>query len=105
MYIVASVYKLIAKDHENSWRKKAIKSIESRHKIAMSGTPVENRLLEYWSIFDFSNKRYLGTPKQFKDRFALPIEQERDKDCLERFKKITSPFILRRLKSDKSIIR
>ena len=84
---------------------KAIKSIESRHKIAMSGTPVENRLLEYWSIFDFSNKRYLGTPKQFKDRFALPIEQERDKDCLERFKKITSPFILRRLKSDKSIIQ
>jgi SNF2 family DNA or RNA helicase len=84
---------------------KVIKSIESRHKIARSGTPVENRLLEYWSIFDFSNKRYLGTPKQFKDRFALPIEQERDKDCLERFKKITSPFILRRLKSDKSIIQ
>ncbi len=84
---------------------KAIKSLSAQHKIAMSGTPVENRLLEYWSIFDFTNKHYLGTPKQFKDLFASPIEKERDKDCLERFKKITSPFILRRLKSDKSIIQ
>lgn len=83
---------------------KAIKSIEAQHKIAMSGTPVENRMLEYWSIFDFANKHYLGTPKQFNDRYAFPIEKERDKDCLDRFKKITSPFILRRVKSDKSII-
>lgn len=83
---------------------KAIKSIEARHKIAMSGTPVENRLLEYWSIFDFTNKLYLGTIKQFKDRYASPIEKERNKECLERFKKITAPFILRRLKSDKTII-
>ncbi|MEK7339319.1 MAG: DEAD/DEAH box helicase, partial [Verrucomicrobiota bacterium] len=83
---------------------KAVKSIEAQHKIAMSGTPVENRMLEYWSIFDFTNKHYLGTPKQFKDRYALPIEKERDKDCLTRFKKITNPFILRRLKNDKSII-
>lgn len=83
---------------------KAIKSIEAQHKIAMSGTPVENRMLEYWSIFDFANKHYLGTSKQFNDRYAFPIEKERDKDCLDRFKKITSPFILRRVKSDKSII-
>lgn len=71
----------------------------------MSGTPVENRLLEYWSIFDFINKSYLGTPKQFKSSFATPIEKARDKTCLERFMKITSPFMLRRLKSDKSIIQ
>ena len=88
----------------NTEQTKAIKSIEARHKIAMSGTPVENRLLEYWSIFDFTNKHYLGTSKQFKDRYATPIEKDRDKDCLNRFKKVTSPFILRRLKSDKSII-
>lgn len=89
----------------NTDQSKAIKSIKANHKIAMSGTPVENRLLEYWSIFDFTNKHYLGTPKQFKDRYASLIEKERDKDCLERFKKVTSPFILRRLKSDKSIIQ
>lgn len=89
----------------NAEQTKAIKSIDAQHKIAMSGTPVENRLLEYWSIFDFTNKHYLSTLKQFKDRYASPIEKERNKDCLERFKKVTSPFILRRLKSDKSIIQ
>ncbi|OJW72146.1 MAG: helicase SNF2 [Candidatus Amoebophilus sp. 36-38] len=84
---------------------KAIKSIKAQHKIAMSGTPVENRLLEYWSIFDFTNTHYLGTLTHFKKQFASPIETERDKDCLQQFKKVTSPFILRRLKSDKSIIQ
>jgi len=83
---------------------RAIKTITAEHKIAMSGTPVENRLLEYWSIFDFTNKNYLGNTKQFKQSYATPIETERDQDCLLRFKKITSPFILRRLKSDKTII-
>jgi SNF2 family DNA or RNA helicase len=83
---------------------KAIKSIYAMHKIAMSGTPVENRLLEYWSIFDFANQMYLGTLKQFKKRYAFPIEAERNKNVLDRFKKITAPFMLRRLKSDKSII-
>jgi SNF2 family DNA or RNA helicase/uncharacterized Zn finger protein len=83
---------------------KAIKFIDAAHKIAMSGTPVENRLLEYWSIFDFTNKPYLGSLKQFNDRYAAPIEKERNEECMNRFKKITAPFILRRLKSDKSII-
>ena len=89
----------------NTGQTKAIKSIKAAHKIAMSGTPVENRLLEYWSIFDFTNKHYLGTAKQFKDRFATPIERDRDKSCLEHFAKVTTPFMLRRLKSDKSIIQ
>lgn len=84
---------------------KAIKAINAQHKIAMSGTPVENRLLEYWSIFDFTNKHYLGSQTQFKERFASPIEKDRDKNCLDRFSKVTRPFILRRLKSDKSIIQ
>lgn len=83
---------------------KAIKSIDAMHKIAMSGTPVENRLLEYWSIFDFTNKMYLGTLKQFKDRYASPIEKERNEGALDRFRKVTAPFMLRRLKNDKSII-
>jgi SNF2 family DNA or RNA helicase len=83
---------------------KAIKNLPARHKIAMSGTPVENRMLEYWSIFDFTNKNYLGSVRSFNTNFAKPIEQNRDQDCLERFRKITSLFILRRLKIDKTII-
>ncbi|MBR9984171.1 MAG: DEAD/DEAH box helicase [Wolbachia endosymbiont of Homalodisca vitripennis] len=88
----------------HSEQSKAIKAIAAKNKIAMSGTPVENRLLEYWSIFDFTNKYYLGTPKKFKTHFATPIEKARDKVCLEKFMKVTHPFMLRRVKSDKSII-
>lgn len=84
---------------------KAVKKINAPVKIAMSGTPVENRLSEYWSIFDFSNKGYLGKISKFKERFAQPIEIERDQYALKRFRKITEPFILRRVKSDKSIIQ
>jgi len=84
---------------------KAVKKIKAPIKIAMSGTPVENRLSEYWSIFDFTNKGYLGTLTKFKDRFARPIEIDRDQEQLKQFRQVTSPFILRRLKSDKSIIK
>jgi uncharacterized Zn finger protein/superfamily II DNA or RNA helicase len=83
---------------------KAVKSIDAVHRIAMSGTPVENRLLEYWSIFDFTNKGYLGTHGGFRTKFAVPIERERNKECLDRFIRVTCPFILRRCKSDRTII-
>ena len=83
---------------------KAVKQLKSPVKIAMSGTPVENRLIEYWSIFDFINKGYMGSLQYFRNEFARPIEVFNDEKKLERFKKITSPFILRRLKTDKSII-
>ncbi len=83
---------------------KALKKIPAAIRIAMSGTPVENRLSEYWSVFDFSNKGYLGGPDVFKTRYAIPIEGERDERTLRRFRKVTAPFVLRRLKTDKSII-
>ena len=83
---------------------KAIKSIKANLKIALSGTPVENRLSEYWSIFDFTNKGFLGSAKFFNDYFARPISFDRDHQKLEAFRKLTEPFILRRLKTDKSII-
>jgi SNF2 family DNA or RNA helicase/uncharacterized Zn finger protein len=89
----------------NTEQTKALKSIPATHKIAMSGTPVENRLSEYWSIFDFANKNYLGSVKKFNEHFAAPIEKEHDKNQLEKFKNITRPFILRRIKSDKTIIK
>lgn len=84
---------------------KAVKKLKATVKIAMSGTPVENRLSEYWSIFDFTNKGYLGSLSKFKSDFAKPIEIDRDQSQLDIFKKITEPFIMRRLKSDKSVIK
>lgn len=84
---------------------KSIKSIKADYRIAMSGTPVENHLMEYWSLFDFTNTGYLGSAKDFKKSYATPIENDRDLNCLKRFQNMTSPFILRRLKSDKSIIQ
>lgn len=83
---------------------KAVKKLNASVKIAMSGTPVENRLSEYWSIFDFTNKGYLGSVKYFKQEFASPIEIFNDEKQLDTFRKITAPFILRRLKTDKKII-
>jgi SNF2 family DNA or RNA helicase/uncharacterized Zn finger protein len=83
---------------------KSLKNIKADHKIAISGTPVENRLTELWSIYDFINRGYLGDLKTFKKSFATPIERYRNKELIERLIKVTSPFILRRLKTDKSII-
>ncbi len=83
---------------------KAVRSIPAKLHIAMSGTPVENRLSEFWSIMDFANQGYLGSAKRFKEEFANPIQREGDSRVADRFRRITAPFLLRRLKSDKSII-
>jgi SNF2 family DNA or RNA helicase/uncharacterized Zn finger protein len=83
---------------------KAVKSLSANNFIAMSGTPVENRLSELWSIFDFSNRGFLGNLKEFSETFSTPIETFNDKNVAERLKKATSPFLMRRLKSDKTII-
>jgi len=83
---------------------KAIKSIGADHFIAMSGTPVENRLSELWSILDYSNRGILGSAKEFHETFGSPIETFNDKVAAEKLKKVTAPFLMRRLKSDKSII-
>lgn len=88
----------------NTKQTKAVKSIKAKHKIAMSGTPVENRLSEYWSIFDYTNKGYLSTLKKFRANYIVPIEKERNSNVADNFRKITQPFILRRSKSDKDII-
>jgi len=87
-----------------SQQTKAIKKLKADIRIGMSGTPVENRLREYWSLFDFTNRSYLGTQKKFTEEFASPIEKDRDQAALDKFRKLTGPFILRRLKTDKSII-
>lgn len=90
--------------NQDTAQAKAIKSIGAENFIAMSGTPVENRLSEFWSIFDYSNKGLLGNAKEFKDVYATPIESYNNHDTAEKLKKVTAPFMMRRLKTDKSII-
>ena len=88
----------------SSKQTKYIKLLKADIHIAMTGTPVENRLTEYWSIFDFINTGYLPPYYEFRDEYVKPIHYNHDMECIERFRRITSPFILRRLKTDKSII-
>lgn len=83
---------------------KAVNSITASAHIAMSGTPVENRLSEYWSIMNFANKGLLGSLKQFNSQYGRPIQIDGNREAVDRFKATTAPFMLRRLKSDKSII-
>ncbi|MCL1868267.1 MAG: DEAD/DEAH box helicase [Paludibacter sp.] len=91
------------KNHDTA-QSKAVKSIPANIRIAMSGTPVENRLTEFWSIMDYTNKGYLGNVKVFKEDYASPIQIFNDEHITAKFKKITAPFMLRRMKSDKTII-
>lgn len=84
---------------------KAVKSIGAKSYIAMSGTPVENRLMELWSIFDFINRGYLGSRQDFFNNMAVPIEKYRDGEKIRKLKQATAPFLLRRLKSDKKVIQ
>ncbi len=72
--------------------------------IAMTGTPVENRLMEYWSIFSIVLPGLLGTAADFRASFAKPIEANRDAEALARFRRLTSPFMIRRVKTDKHVI-
>ena len=83
---------------------KAVRSIPADTHIALSGTPVENRLSEFWSIMDYANSGYLGTLKSFNEKFANPIQLSNDEECAGKFRKVTAPFMMRRMKTDKNII-
>ncbi|TGG90919.1 MAG: DEAD/DEAH box helicase [Aphanocapsa feldmannii 277cV] len=77
---------------------------QSRFRIALTGTPVENRVSELWALMDFLNPRVLGEEDFFRQRYRLPIERYGDTASLRDLKRRVGPFILRRLKSDKTII-
>jgi SNF2 family DNA or RNA helicase len=77
---------------------------QSRFRIALTGTPVENRVSELWALMDFLNPRVLGDEGFFRQRYRLPIERYGDMSSLRDLKARVGPFILRRLKTDKSII-
>ncbi|BDI19017.1 helicase [Nostoc cf. commune SO-36] len=84
---------------------KAVRELEAAFRIALTGTPVENRLQELWSILDFLNPGYLGNKQFFQRRFAMPIEKYGDTASLTQLRSLVQPFILRRLKSDRDIIQ
>ncbi len=90
--------------NQDTAQSKAIKSIGANTFIAMSGTPVENRLSELWSIMDFANRGFLGNISEFKEIYANPIQNENDLEAANKLKLVTAPFMMRRLKSDKTII-
>jgi SNF2 family DNA or RNA helicase len=82
----------------------AVRALRAPQRVALTGTPVENRLSELWSIMEFANPGLLGSAKSFRSRFAAPIEREGDERAAEGLRRATQPFILRRLKTDRSII-
>ncbi|WP_326563508.1 DEAD/DEAH box helicase [Micromonospora peucetia] len=82
----------------------AVRALPARHRIAVTGTPVENRLADLWSIMQFANPGLLGPAATFRKKYAEPIERHGDAEAAERLRRITGPFVLRRLKTDSSII-
>ncbi|GDY29563.1 DEAD/DEAH box helicase [Gandjariella thermophila] len=81
-----------------------VRRLTARHRVALTGTPVENRLAELWSIMDFVNPGMLGSVSTFRARYAVPVERYGDEDAAARLRRVTGPFVLRRLKTDPAII-
>jgi len=79
---------------------RAVKAIQAKNRFAMTGTPIENRLSELWSIFDFVLPGYLGTYNKFKERYEIPVVREADEKVREDLHLLVAPFILRRMKKD-----
>ena len=123
--IVVTTYALVVRDKDSleriHWRRvvldeaqhiknpptkqtASIRALRTSHRIALTGTPVENRLSELWSILEFCTPGYLGTQGDFRRRFAGPIERHKDRRQAERLKHLVRPFVLRRLKTDPTVI-
>ncbi|MGH7765247.1 MAG: DEAD/DEAH box helicase, partial [Candidatus Dormibacteraceae bacterium] len=123
--LVITTYALIARDRDLlatvEWRRvvldeaqnvknseakqaQAVRSLPAASRVALTGTPVENRLSELWSILDFCNPGLLGTKSDFRARFAVPVERYRDEAAADTLQRLTRPFVLRRLKTDRTII-
>ncbi len=81
----------------------AIRSIPAQRRVAMTGTPIENHLSELWSIMDLLNPGLLGSPAEFRERFAVPIEKLGDSERAQQLRRMIKPFVLRRTKTDPQI--
>ncbi len=123
--VVITTYGLVHRDRETlnaiSWHRitldeaqyiknpptkqaQSIRALKAWHRVALTGTPVENRLIELWSIMEFLNPGYLGPATTFRRAIARPIEQRRDPKRTEQLRRMIQPFILRRLKTDATVI-
>jgi non-specific serine/threonine protein kinase len=123
--LVVTTYNLLARDAEMfagvQWRRlvldeaqyvknpetrqaRAARTVPARRRVALTGTPVENHLSELWSIMDILNPGLLGGRQTFRKRFSVPIEREGDEEAAGLLRRVTRPFVLRRLKTDSSII-
>jgi SNF2 family DNA or RNA helicase len=78
----------------------AVKAVRSRHRLVLTGTPLENSVLDLWSIFDFLMPGYLGSAQDFRERYELPIAKAKDSAAQQRLARRLRPFLLRRLKKD-----
>ncbi len=78
----------------------AVKAVKARHRLVLTGTPLENSVLDLWSIFDFLMPGYLGTAKDFRERYELPITKEKNVEAQARLARRLRPFMLRRLKAE-----
>jgi non-specific serine/threonine protein kinase len=82
----------------------AVRALRAPQRVALTGTPVEKRLGELWSIMQFLNPGLLGSASDFRRRFSVPVERYRDEPAAKLLKRLTEPFVLRRLKTDRGII-
>ena len=83
---------------------RAAASLRGERRVAMTGTPVENRLSELWALMQLLNPGLLGSLRHFREQFAIPIERDQNQEVARQLQRLTAPFILRRLKSDRSIV-
>ncbi|HLK77522.1 MAG TPA: SNF2-related protein [Streptosporangiaceae bacterium] len=83
---------------------RAVRALPAATRIALTGTPVENRLSELWSIMEFTNPGLLGPADRFREDYSIPIERHGSDDAARALQRLTQPFVLRRLKTDKTII-
>ena len=79
---------------------KAVKAVRGKHRIVLTGTPMENSVLDLWSIFDFLMPGYLGSATDFRDRYELPIVKEKSQDVMDRLGRRLRPFVMRRTKRE-----
>ena len=88
----------------NAKQTQAVRQLGADNRIALTGTPVENRLAELWSIIEFLNPGYLESYERFRRRYVIPIERYNDEEHAGELRRLVQPFLLRRLKSDPNII-
>jgi SNF2 family DNA or RNA helicase len=94
-----------AQNIKNAYTKQSssIRRLQAEHRIAMTGTPLENRLTELWAIYDFINPGYLGSLRSFTHRFVQPIERTKNRELIQQVRRFIQPFLLRRVKNDPAI--